>query len=71
MTSQSETLGAVVYEFSVKDTGVGIDAADQMRVFSAFEQVDSNISKSEGTGLGLAISEQHRPSYGGRAEAGK
>lgn len=46
----------VQYTFSVKDTGSGIDAADQERIFEAFEQVGSNISKSEGTGLGLSIS---------------
>lgn len=54
---ESETPEAAAYKFSVSDTGVGIEDADQQRVFGAFEQVGSNYSKSEGTGLGLAISD--------------
>ncbi|MDR1736311.1 MAG: response regulator [Oscillospiraceae bacterium] len=42
------------FRFSVKDTGVGISAEDQQRVFTAFEQVGGG--RSDGTGLGLAIS---------------
>ena len=40
----------------VTDTGIGIDAEDQQRIFNSFEQLGSNFSKSQGTGLGLAIS---------------
>ena len=43
-------------EFHVEDNGIGISERDQQRIFDAFEQVGSNISKSQGTGLGLAIS---------------
>jgi signal transduction histidine kinase/ActR/RegA family two-component response regulator len=46
---------AEVY-FAVRDTGIGIDKDSQNKIFGAFEQVGSNISKSEGTGLGLPIS---------------
>lgn len=46
---------AEVY-FAVRDTGIGIDKDSQTMIFGAFEQVGSNISKSEGTGLGLPIS---------------
>ena len=35
---------------------LGIDKDSQTMIFGAFEQVGSNISKSEGTGLGLPIS---------------
>lgn len=42
--------------FRVIDTGSGIPKADQERIFKAFEQVGSNLSKSQGTGLGLPIS---------------
>ncbi len=44
--------------FEVQDTGVGIHAADQKRIFRSFERVasTSSVSKQQGTGLGLSIS---------------
>lgn len=45
----------VTFCFQVEDTGVGIAAEDQQRIFDSFEQVGSNVSKSQGTGLGLSI----------------
>jgi CheY-like chemotaxis protein len=44
---------------SVHDSGVGIPADQQDKVFSAFEQVDNTATRSfGGTGLGLAVSRQ-------------
>ncbi|SDW28186.1 PAS domain-containing protein [Flavobacterium degerlachei] len=43
-------------EFFVKDTGIGIPAAQQAVIFERFIQVDiSNIQARQGAGLGLAI----------------
>ena len=43
--------------FSVKDTGVGLAAADRAKLFAEFEQTGSGLDQRlGGTGLGLAIS---------------
>ncbi len=45
-----------IVRFSVKDTGEGIDASEQERVFEAFTQANSSINRVHGgTGLGLQI----------------
>ncbi|NJL45725.1 MAG: response regulator [Leptolyngbyaceae cyanobacterium SM2_3_12] len=44
--------------FQVDDTGVGMTAAQQAKIFEPFEQVGDQKKRAEGTGLGLAISQR-------------
>jgi PAS domain S-box-containing protein len=43
-------------ELSVHDTGPGLDAQQQQRLFTAFERLDAAAGPVEGTGIGLALS---------------
>jgi signal transduction histidine kinase len=55
----------------VIDTGIGIDPADQTRIFEEFEQVDAGPrgnSAERGTGLGLPISRRLAALIGGIVE---
>ncbi|MDR2160663.1 MAG: response regulator [Desulfovibrio sp.] len=60
----------------VADTGIGISAEQQARIFSSFEQAESGtVRKFGGTGLGLAISKRIVEMMGGsirvESETGK
>jgi signal transduction histidine kinase len=61
----SATNGA--FTVAVCDTGPGIDAADQAKIFEEFEQADSSITRKKGgTGLGLSIAKRIIEMHGGR-----
>lgn len=51
--------------FTITDTGVGISADNQDRLFHAFYQTDTGIAKGEGSGLGLIISREFVRLMGG------
>jgi signal transduction histidine kinase len=51
---------------SVTDTGPGIAADDQERIFEEFQQTDVGVEQREGTGLGLALSKRLVELHGGR-----
>ena len=52
--------------FSVIDTGIGIAAADQPKLFQPFVQIDGALNRQyEGTGLGLAMVKQIVELHGG------
>ena len=55
------------YTISVRDTGPGIAAVDQAKIFDEFQQADSTQTKAKGgTGLGLSIAKRIIEMHGGR-----
>jgi signal transduction histidine kinase len=55
------------FHLSVRDTGPGISAADQTKLFQEFQQADNAITRKKGgTGLGLAISKRIVEMHGGK-----
>jgi len=55
------------FHVSVRDTGPGISATDQAKLFQEFQQADNAITRKKGgTGLGLAISKRIIEMHGGK-----
>jgi two-component system, sensor histidine kinase RpfC len=76
VTLESETPRVATLRFEVVDTGIGISAESQQRIFDRFTQADESITRRfGGTGLGTTISKEIVEMLGGtigvRSELGR
>ena len=62
----SENAGKIKVKFEVQDSGIGVTSEQKSRIFEAFSQADTSITrKYGGTGLGLTISSSFVELMGG------
>jgi signal transduction histidine kinase len=64
--ARAATLERVWIRFEVQDNGVGIKPDDQIKLFTAFHQIDAGtLQKGGGSGLGLSICKEIVRRHGG------
>ncbi|HXB55917.1 MAG TPA: PAS domain S-box protein [Vicinamibacteria bacterium] len=67
VTMRAAPEDADAFRLEVEDTGIGIRAEDQDRLFVEFQQLDASTTKKyAGTGLGLALTKRIVEAQGGR-----
>ncbi|XGV99887.1 MAG: GAF domain-containing protein [Leptolyngbya sp. BL-A-14] len=65
-SDRTPTYPSAMIRFLVWDTGIGIDALNQQKLFSPFSQIDSSLArKHQGSGLGLVITRKLAELHGG------
>jgi signal transduction histidine kinase len=62
----SGVLAGQVHELTVADNGIGIEPAEDERIFDMFARGPGEAARFRGTGLGLAISRRIVERHGGR-----
>ena len=66
---ESEQAGITKVKFEVQDSGIGVTSEQKSRIFEAFSQADTSITrKYGGTGLGLTISSRFIELMGGQLD---